>query len=49
MGNDLVESSNDIKVITAEINRYKQVAGNPIFEIARQLKHIKEKNLLHGQ
>ncbi|WP_170953394.1 hypothetical protein [Bacillus cereus] len=49
MGNDLVESSNDIKVITAEINRYKQVAGNTIFEIARQLKHIKEKNLLHGQ
>jgi PAS domain-containing protein len=35
--------SNDLAVITAEINAYKRVAGEAIFEIGRRLKYVRDK------
>lgn len=44
-----IQLSKDINILTAEINSYKQIAGQSIWEIGRRLNYIKENDLAHGE
>jgi chromosome segregation ATPase len=41
--------SDDLSVITAEINSYKQIVGQGLYEMASRIRHVKESDLVHGE
>ncbi|ARF67622.1 hypothetical protein B7C51_06930 [Paenibacillus larvae subsp. pulvifaciens] len=45
----VAELSSDLATLTAEINAYKRVAGEAIFEIGRRLRKVKEEKLAEKQ
>lgn len=47
-GGGATELSTDINVITAEINSYKQIAGQAIFEIGIRLKGVRDNPKEYG-
>lgn len=44
-----IQLSKDINILTAEINSYKQIAGQSIWEIGRRLNYVKTHDLAHGE
>lgn len=48
--NEITHLSNDLNVITVEINSYKSMAGQAIFEIGRRLEHVRSEKIAerHG-
>ncbi|MFC4022699.1 DUF3102 domain-containing protein [Oceanobacillus longus] len=47
--NEVMELSNDLNVITAEIKSYQNIAGQAVFEIGRRLRHVQKNDIARGE